>query len=141
MILVDTGPLISLLNNKDPHHNSCVEIFNHLPEQLLITTWPCFTEAMYLLSSVGGFHFVSKLWKLYHNRVVILHDLSSYEINRKAVLMEKYHDTPMDLAEASLIAMAESYSFTQIFTLDSDFNIYRLENGAALELLPKQRSI
>lgn len=52
-----------------------------------------------------------------------------------ATLMEKYHDTPMEMADASLIAVAESRSLHDIFTLDSDFYIYRLADGSSLRVI------
>ncbi len=52
-------------------------------------------------------------------------DLDDEAISRMIVLMQKYHDTPMDLADASLIAVAERLGLKRIFTLDSDFRIYR----------------
>ena len=53
-----------------------------------------------------------------------------------AALMDEYHDLPMDLADASLIAAAECLGVRQIFTLDSDFHIYRLADGSAMEVVP-----
>jgi predicted nucleic acid-binding protein len=52
-----------------------------------------------------------------------------------AVLMEKYHDTPMDLADASVVAVAESLTLRRVFTLDRDFYISRLADGTALEVI------
>ena len=49
--------------------------------------------------------------------------------------MEKYKDTPMDLADASLVAAAERLGLTRIFTVDSDFYVYRLADGTALEVV------
>ncbi len=46
MILIDTGPLIALLDNRDLYHEQCLELFNQRPDQNAITTWPCFTETM-----------------------------------------------------------------------------------------------
>ena len=51
-------------------------------------------------------------------------------------LMKKYQDTPMDLADASLVALAEHGKMKRIFTVDSDFYIYRLSDGSALEVIP-----
>jgi predicted nucleic acid-binding protein len=42
----------------------------------------------------------------------------------------------MDLADASLVVVAESISLHRVFTLDSHFRIYRLADGSALELIP-----
>jgi predicted nucleic acid-binding protein len=42
----------------------------------------------------------------------------------------------MDLADASLVAVAEERRLSQVFTLDADFRVYRLPNGAPFELFP-----
>ena len=45
-------------------------------------------------------------------------------------LMEQYPDHPMDLADASLIAAAESLETRKVFTLDeNDFGVYRIRRG------------
>ena len=54
MTLTDAGPLIALINRNDPHHALCISALGLLPSAPLVTTWPCFTEAMYLLRRVGG---------------------------------------------------------------------------------------
>jgi uncharacterized protein len=55
---------------------------------------------------------------------------------RMAALMKQYQDTPMDLADASLVALAEELETSDIFTLDRDFYVYRLANGQALRCVP-----
>ncbi|MEL7409440.1 MAG: PIN domain nuclease, partial [Cyanobacteria bacterium J06558_2] len=42
-----------------------------------------------------------------------------------------------DIADASLVAAAESINTTTIFTLDSDFFVYRLESGKAFNVIPR----
>jgi predicted nucleic acid-binding protein len=63
-------------------------------------------------------------------------DLTAEEVDRMALLMEKYRDRPMDLADASLIVAAERLGTRYIFTLDRDFHIYRLSDGTALSSVP-----
>lgn len=135
MTLTDTGPLVALLDRDDPQHRNCVAAARKLPPQPLLTTWPCFTEAMYLLGAVGGFHYQAPLWSLRNKGSLKLHDLSSSEIDRAAALMAKYDDTPMDLADASLVAVAESLAVYKVFTIDSDFNVYRLADGCPFEIV------
>lgn len=48
MILRDASPLIALINQSDINHTRCVSALSSLPASL-VTTWSCFTEAMYLL--------------------------------------------------------------------------------------------
>jgi predicted nucleic acid-binding protein len=136
VILTDAGVLVALLDADDRHHASCSAALERLPAAPLPTTWPCFTEAMYLLGSVGGHRYQTALWNLRTGGPLVLHDLTAPEIDRMAALMEKYSDRPMDLADGSLVAVAESLSLRRVFTIDSDFHVYRLKDGTALEVVP-----
>jgi len=136
MILTDTGPLVALIDRNDPNHMRCVEAAKKLPTGPAVTTWPCFTEAMYLLYRAGGFPAQVVLWELVESERLVLHDLGFDEVNNMVSMMEKYRDTPMDLADASLVAAAENLGTKRIFTLDRDFYIYRLADGTALDVAP-----
>ena len=136
MILIDAGPLIAILDANDKHHKSCLQAMAQLADETMLTTWPCFTEAIYLLGSRGGYRYQAQLWRLYTAGELHLHRASSNEITRMRILMETYQDTPMDLADASLVAVTESLNLTSIFTIDSHFYIYRLNNGRPLQVIP-----
>ena len=136
MILIDTGPLIALLDKDDSHHQACVTSAAQLPPDSLMTTWPCFTEAMYLLGAVGGFHYQAHLWRLRSDGRLELYDFSQTEVDRMASLMQRYQDTPMDLADASVVVAAEGLGVRRVFTLDSDFRVYRLADGSAFDVVP-----
>lgn len=136
MILTDTGPLVALLDKDDVGHSACVEVATRLRSGPLLTTWPCFTEAMYLLGAVGGYRYQSSLWKLWQARRLVLHELEDFEIDQMTRSMEKYADAPMDLADASLVAVAESRGLRRVFTLDGHFRFYRLSDGSTLEIVP-----
>ena len=136
MILTDTGPLVALIDADDPHHLRCMQIAKQIAVHSLLTTVPCFTEAVYLLGAVGGYVYQEKLWGLYATKRLHLHLSSSDEIDRMNDLMRIYQDRPMDFADTSLIAAAEQLNHKQIFSVDSDFYIYRLIDGRALQLIP-----
>jgi predicted nucleic acid-binding protein len=136
MILTDAGPLVALFDDNDPHHKECVAVLKRLPAEPLLSTWVCFTEAMYILGTIGGHRYQDLLWKMHASHRLVFHDLTNAEADRMAKLMAKYHDTPMDMGDASLIAVAESLSLRRIFTLDSDFRVCRLADGSALEIMP-----
>jgi predicted nucleic acid-binding protein len=51
--------------------------------------------------------------------------------------MRKYQDLPMDLADTSLVAVAEAANIRTIFTLDKDFTIYRTRQKKPFKLLPE----
>ncbi|MCT7972112.1 hypothetical protein [Laspinema olomoucense] len=65
-----------------------------------------------------------------------LHAANEAECEPMKVLMDKYQDIPMDLADASLVAVAESQKIKRIFILDSDFYVYRLYDKDAFEVIP-----
>ena len=65
-----------------------------------------------------------------------MHELTPAETSRIAELMEQYRDLPMDLADASLVAVAESLDLRQVFTMDRQFYVYRMRDGGALEVMP-----
>jgi len=136
MILTDTGPLVALINSNDPNHAVCLAASKRLRPGPLVTTWPCFTEAMYLIFRGGGYPAQATLWALYTSGRLALHHPLAEEVARMVALMEKYRDTPMDLADASVIAATESLALRRVFTLDSHFHLYRLANGTALEVIP-----
>jgi predicted nucleic acid-binding protein len=50
--------------------------------------------------------------------------------------MDKYRSVPMDLADATLVALAESLGQKKIFTLDSDFEIYRMTGRKSFDIVP-----
>jgi uncharacterized protein len=136
MTLTGTRPLVALLDADDPYHATCTAAAQRLPSSPLLTTWVCFTEAMYLLGAVGGYRYQAALWHLRSAGRLVVHDLTATEADRMAVLMERYQDTPMDLADASLVVVAESRALRRVFTTDSDFHIYRLADGSTLEVVP-----
>lgn len=135
MILTDAGPLIALVDAGDPDHGICVAALDdvRLP---MVTTWPAFTEAMYLLGSSGGVAAQQVLWAVLTEGKLQLVELAAQSVTRSAALMDKYADVGMDLADATLVAAAEQLKVERIFTIDSDFHVYRMKNRKAFVILP-----
>jgi predicted nucleic acid-binding protein len=135
MTLTDAGPLIAIIDADEPDHDACLSVLNELALPL-VTTWPAFTEAMYLLARAGGIEGQRALWRLVRTARLVIADLSASALERSARLMDKYSDLPMDLADATLIAFAEEHGHRRIFTLDSDFQLYRLGGRHRFEVVP-----
>jgi predicted nucleic acid-binding protein len=136
VILCNTGPLVALIDRDDPHHSRCVEALGALPASALVTTWPCFTEAMCLLGRAGGLSAQDALWGYLADGLVVLHAPEAAEWDRMRALMRQYRDTPMDLADASMVAAAERLELQRIFTLDSHFHAYRIHGAQAFDVVP-----
>lgn len=134
MTLTDAGPLVALIDADEPDHEVCRLVLAGLRLPLL-TTWPAFTEAMYLLSRAGGPVGQKALWKLVLSDRLDIADLARPALERSCRLMKKYANVPMDLADATLVALAEERGDRRVFTLDSDFRVYR-HGRQRFELVP-----
>ena len=138
MILLDTGPIVAFFDASDDFYQICIDILKKIKEPL-ITTWPVLTEAFYLL----GFSWKAQdnLWAFILRGGVEIFSLDLKMQARCRELMEKYKDLPMDLADGSLVVLAESKNLEKIFTLDhKDFKIYRFAKDKKFKLLPSRLS-
>ena len=135
MTLCDAGPLYALIDPRQADlHARCKSALPHLSAPL-VTTWPSFTEAMYLAGRSGGWTMQQLLWRHIRNHALVLHDPGPAAADRMEVLMERYRDTPMDLADASLV-VAEHLGVSRIFSLNHHFRVYRLNDSQAFEVVP-----
>ena len=134
-VLVDAGPLVALLDQSDSHHAASVAVLRTLRDPL-VTVWPAFTEAMYLLGS--SWRGQKALWSRVETGALTLAPLDEGDAPRMRELMEKYHDLPMDLADAALVRVAEREDLTRIFTLDQrHFSVYRPGRRRRFSILPE----
>ena len=130
--LVDAGPLIALLNPRDQDHARCVAFLQSYSGSL-ITTWPVITEASRLLSPSINAQIALLKW-IERGALEVRH-IDVQAVQRIIVYTEKYRDRPMDLADASLVTLAIETRVTDIISIDSDFDIYRLPNKRKLNNL------
>jgi uncharacterized protein len=133
MILLDAGPMIAILDAGDRHHEACVRALEKIREPLL-TVWPAITEAMFLLESAEA---QAALAELLGSEAVAIAELGKSDLPRIVELMLKYHDLPMDLADAAIVRVAEREHLRTVFTIDRrDFEIYRPAHVRRLRIIP-----
>ena len=127
MILADTGPLVALFDPADADHQRCASTLAGIDEPLG-TTVPVLTEAFHLLApgSIGS----RRLMDFVTGGGLTIWDLDDRGLIRAFELMVQYADHPMDLADASLVVIAETMTLRKVFTIDrSDFTTYRIKQG------------
>jgi predicted nucleic acid-binding protein len=130
VILVDTGPLVALFDPRDEAHARCRSILSSV-DQALVSTDPVLTEALHMLGpgSLNSARLRAFVAEPALNRWV----MDDERLRRAFDLMDQYEDHPMDFADASLVAAAETLRVTTIFTLDRvDFTTYRPRIGRTL---------
>ncbi len=134
MVIIDTGPLVALFDDAEPAHKPCHAVLKR-QKNALVTTWPVLTEAFYFLS--GWDRGQSKLWEFVLSGGVHVREIPEDLHRRIYELLKKYSDNPMDLADASLVAIAEHHKINKIFTLDrKDFLRYRPKHCSHFEIVP-----
>lgn len=135
MIAVDTGPIVALFDKEDDNYRICRAVFKEI-RQPLITTWPVVTEAFHLLSFSASVQ--DDLWEFIERGTVTVYDLDKELRRRCRDLIKQYHDLPMDLADASVVAVSDRENIRTLFTLDKDFRVYRTKDNKHFKLLPRE---
>jgi hypothetical protein len=133
--LTDAGALVALIDKNQPQNARGRATFAVLSLPLL-TTWPAFTAVMYLVYQIGGWPLQRNVWRYVEEGTLQIHSSTAAEQERMRQLMEQYRDTPIDLADASLVATAGVLNLQRVFTLDSGFYVYRINNTGMFEVVP-----
>jgi len=127
LIVVDTGPLVALFDRRDADHADCRTRLK-AQRAALVSTLPVLTEAFHMLRPAS--HDSQQLRLFIGGGGIAVHTPDEAETQRAFELMETYADHPMDFADASVIAAAETLQTRKVFTLDrNDFQTYRIKRG------------
>lgn len=125
MVIVDTGFWLALADRSDRLHSRAQAGLSKIKEPL-ISTWPVLTETCHLLASRLGVASRQAFIRSYAEGAFEVFELRREHAPRIAALMEKYADLPMDLADASLVILAEHLGHGRILSTDRrDFRSYR----------------
>src|SRR5437867_1415496 len=127
-LIIDTGFWIALFSQQDNWHKKTEALKPKLARLRWYTTWPVLTEVAHMLGSKMSAAFLGIL-ALYESGGLVVFDLKPVHITRLGALIEKYRDLPMDLADASLVLLAEELGTGNIVSTDErDFGVYRFKN-------------
>ncbi len=122
-IIIDTGPIVAFLNRNDRYHEWAKNQFS-LARPPFITCESVISEACFLLRHYSNGP--QNVLALVEREIIILPFNLQSESKSLQQLLSKYHNIPMSLADACLVRIAEQVPESLVLTLDSDFNIYRM---------------
>jgi len=134
--LIDTGAMIALLDRNDHWHRACVEAFAEffLP---LVTSAAVLAELFHLVGD--NRREVEAAWTFLRSGAVAVLPIDDADMPILHTLMNKYHDRPMDFADATLVQLAQRESLQTILTVDfSDFETYRINGRKRFRILPSR---
>lgn len=131
--LVDTGAILALLDKDDRWHRRCVEAFSNL-RLPLATSAAVLTELFHLLDTPQE---ASAAWGFLRSGAVTVLPIDDSDLPDLEALMHRYHDRPMDFADATLVHLARREGLVTIFTVDhNDFETYRIEGKRRFRIVP-----
>ncbi len=132
VVVVDTGAIVAALDRGELNHGWAYDNFRSLPKPF-ITCEAVMNEVCYLMrASRNG---EQDALYLIESGVLKLDFSLSLEVSNIMALMKKYENVPMSLADACLVRISELNSQPAVFTLDSDFTIYRRHLNARIPLI------
>ncbi len=135
MLIVDSGAWLALANPRDRFHQRVRKVLAGVHEPL-ITTTPVLTESSHLLLARLGSTALLRFMASWAAGAFDLFELTSEHASRATALMKKYADLPMDLADASLVILAEALGHGRILSTDQrDFHSYRWKDRRPFENL------
>lgn len=130
--IVGTGPLVAFFDRAERHHRWVAERVEELDAPLLVCE-PVLTEAIYLLARYPRAQ--DAMFELLQNGALAVAFRLEEHVGALRKLLQKYRDTPMSLADACVVRMAEIHERHVVLTLDSDFSVYRKHGRVPLTLL------
>ena len=131
-VIVDTSALVASIDQSERHHEWVVQQLEQI-EPPLLTCEAVVSETWFLLGRVRGAR-EAFLPYLEQGQVQVVFSLES-ELASVLTIMKRYESVPASLADAELVRMAELYPRSSVFTLDSDFQIYRKYRDTPIPLI------
>lgn len=133
-MLVDTGPIVAMLSASDQYHVECSEQLRTIKAPML-TCWPVITEAAWLLRAYP--RATATLLRSFHGDPFEIATLGLDDLDGIGAILARYTDLGIQLADASLVHLANREGIDTIFTLARrDFGVVRLARGKKFRVIP-----
>jgi predicted nucleic acid-binding protein len=131
-VILDTGPLVALLDRSEQRHAWAKTQLETIKPPL-VTCEAVIAEACYLLRAhtVAANH----IGRFVAAGVIQVPFSIQAEHAPVFQLMRKYSDVPMSIADACIVRMTEIGLGRLVFTLDSDFHVYRQKGRRRIDLI------
>lgn len=138
-ILVDTGFWLAINNPGDKHHKKSMTwlVDNHDTGYRFVTSWIVMCEAFFLIKNLVSYQKAVKVFESYSRSEFDVLDIKKEHSNRVIEIMKKYEDLDIDLADVTMVILAEQLNTGDILTVDNnDFDALRWnKNKRFIQLL------
>ena len=135
-LILDTGPVVALLDAADPEHERCVAMVREVAEDLVLPS-PVLVEVDYWLHNLYGPVPWQTLVEDIARGAYRLHHVDERQLTRAAEIERVYASLDLGLVDAAVIVACEDLGETKVATLDRrDFSVVRPRHCERLTLLP-----
>jgi predicted nucleic acid-binding protein len=131
-VILDTGPLVALIDARDRHHAWTVAQWSDIAPPLL-TCESVVSEACFLLDQTRAGS--AAIFEMLVRKAIALDFHLGEQLKEIQALRTRYADVPMSVADASLVRMAEQRNRSAVLTLDGDFKVYRKHGRHVIPLI------
>lgn len=131
-VIADTGPLVAMLDRDDQDHAWAVREGRRLPPKMF-SCEAVLSEVHFLTQDLPEAKVRIESW-LADGRLELPFTVRDHH-SLIHELMARYADVPMSFADACLVRMSELWPEVPVFTLDSDFRVYRRNRRQSLPLI------
>jgi hypothetical protein len=135
-VIVDTGFLFALANNRDVHHLRALDVARTLSDTIILpaTVLP---EICYLIDSRLGHAAMRRFVRGVQTGAMHIASIDKTDLSRIVDILDQYADARVDFVDATIVALAERLHVTRILTIDQiHFRLFRPRHCAAFDLLP-----
>jgi uncharacterized protein len=136
-LVLDTGPIVALLDRADPDHPSCLAMVTEVSEDLVVPGAVLVEVDYWARKRLGP-----EAWAVFVDDLAEgayrLEALTLADVLRAAELEEVYASLDLGLVDAAVIALCERLGETKVATLDRrHFDVVRPAHCERLMLLPE----
>ncbi len=136
MILLDTGGLFALLNDREPEHAAARRLVEAEPVRLILSPF-VLAEVDYFVLGRAGLGAELSMLEDVSAGAYELAPFDADDVAAAADVIERYHDLGIGLADASIVVLAGRYETNRVLTLDvRHFRALRTPQGEPFTILP-----
>lgn len=132
-VLLDTGPLVALLNARDSYHDWVQQKLYEYDFNSLIICESVLVETLYVTGH--NLQSISAVEGLIRDGILVFDSILSIQPPDLFQLIRRYNNVPASVTDAMLVSLYNNAPDSVIFTVDSDFHIYRDSKGNPLNLI------
>ncbi len=134
--IMDTGPLVASLVDNEEQHEWVLQQLRLIATPLIVCE-PVLSESMFLLKGYPAAQ--EAIFGLIQAGKLAIPFRLEDNASEVELLLRKYRDRPISLADACVVRMSEINDQYAVLTLDSDFNVYRRFGNKLINVISPTR--